>query len=128
MSRRQFTKEFKVSAARRMLAGESASELARELEVKRGKLYEWASQLERFGEAEAFPGPGRRRDDGVRVERGREDEARVAALERKVGRQALEIDFLQQALRRVEDLRPKVLVRGGGESAITSDPRRRKAD
>ena len=128
MSRRQFTKEFKVSAARRMLAGESASALARELEVKRGKLYEWASQLERFGEAEAFPGPGRRRDDVVRVERGREDEARVAALERKVGQQALEIDFLQQALRRVEDLRPKVLVRGGGESAITSDPRRRKAD
>jgi len=128
MSRRRFTKEFKVSAARRMLAGESGSELARELDVKRSKLYEWASQLDRYGEAEAFPGPGRRRDDAVRVEPGLEEQQRIAALERKVGQQALEIDFLQQALRRVEDLRPRGLVRGGGESAITSDPRRRKAD
>jgi len=128
MSRRRFTKEFKVLAARRMLAGESGSALSRELDVKRSKLYEWASQLDRFGEAEAFPGAGRRRDDAPRVEPGREDEARVAALERKVGQQALELDFLRQALRCVEDLRPKTLVRGGGESAITSDPRRRKAD
>ena len=32
-----------------MLAGESGSALSRELDVKRSKLYEWASQLDRFG-------------------------------------------------------------------------------
>ncbi len=115
MSRRRFTKEFKVAAAQRMLRGESGSALARELEVKRAKLYEWAAQLERYGD-DAFPGPGRRPGDQPRVERGREDEARGAALERKIGQQALEIDFLQQALRRVEDLRRKTLVSGGSGS------------
>ena len=84
MSRRRFTKEFKVAAARRLQGGESASALARELDVKRAKLYEWASQLDRYGN-DAFPGPGRRPGGQPRVERGREDQARTAALERKVG-------------------------------------------
>ena len=39
MSRRRFTKEFKTAAARRLLGGESGSALARELDVKRAKLY-----------------------------------------------------------------------------------------
>ena len=51
MSRRMFTKEFKVLAAQRMLRGESGSELARELEVKRTKLYEWAAELRDQGQA-----------------------------------------------------------------------------
>ncbi len=126
MSRRRFTKEFKLAAVERMRSGESGSALARELDVKRAKLYEWAAQLERYGD-DAFPGPGRRPGSQPRVERGREDEARVAALERKVGRQALEIDFLQQALRRVEDLRHETLVSGGGGSANSFDPQRGKA-
>jgi transposase-like protein len=126
MSRRRFTKEFKTAAAKRLLRGESGSEVARELDVKRAKLYEWASQLERYGD-DAFPGPGRRPGGQQRVERGREDEARVAALERKIGQQAVEIDFLQQALRRVEDLRHETLVSGGGGSANLSDPPSGKA-
>ena len=84
MSRRGFTKEFKVAASERLQSGESASALARELDVKRAKLAEWAAQLERFGD-DAFPGPGRRPSSQPRVERGREDEAHVAALECKVG-------------------------------------------
>ena len=127
MSRRRFTKEFKVAAAQRLLAGTSGSALARELDVKRAKLYEWTAQLERYGD-DAFPGPGRRPGGQARVERGREDEARVAALERKIGQQALEIDFLRQALQRVDDLRPKTLVSGGGGSANSSDRRRGKAN
>ena len=115
MSRRNFTKEFKIAAAQRMQRGESASELARELEVKRTKLYDWTAEYERYG-AEAFPGAGRRQGDQPRVERGREDEARIAALERKIGQQAVEIDFLEQALRRVEGLRQKTLVSGSSRS------------
>ncbi len=49
MSRRRFTKEFKLAAVRRLEAGESGSALARELEVKREKLYDWLAQVERYG-------------------------------------------------------------------------------
>ncbi len=59
MSRRRFTKEFKLAAVRRLEAGESGSALARELEVKREKLYDWLAQVERYGVEEAFPGAGR---------------------------------------------------------------------
>ncbi len=126
MSRRRFTKEFKTAVAQRLLRGESGSVLARELDVKRAKLYEWASQLERYGD-DAFPGPGRRPGGQPRVERGNQDQARVATLERKIGQQAVELDFLQQALRRVEDLRHETLVSGAGGSANLSAPRRGKA-
>ena len=62
MFRRRFTKEFKLAAVRRLEAGESGSALARELEVKRAKLYDWLAQVERYGVEGAFPGPGRRPD------------------------------------------------------------------
>ncbi|MGH9604153.1 MAG: hypothetical protein ACRD3N_00490, partial [Terracidiphilus sp.] len=47
-----------------------------------------------FG-TKAFVGPGQ----------SRAEEQRVAQLERKVGRQALEIDFLRGCLQRVEEQR-----------------------
>jgi transposase len=55
-------------------------------------LYRWRRELEEHG-TEAFTGPGRKRAD----------EDRVAELERTVGRQALEIDFLKRALQHVEE-------------------------
>ncbi len=127
MSRRRFTKEFKLAAVGRLQAGESGSALARELEVKREKLYDWLAQVERFGAAGAFPGPGRRPGGSTRVEPGREAEARVAELERKVGRQAMEIDFLSVALRRVEDLRRPSIVSGSGASLSNCAPQGGKA-
>ena len=120
-----FTKEF-TAVAQRLLRGESGSVPARELEVKPAKLYERASQLERYDD-DAFPGSGRLPGDQPGVQSGREDEARTAALERKIGQQAVEIDLLQQALRCVEDLRHETLVSGGGVSANLSNPRRGKA-
>jgi len=115
VSRRQFTKEFKIEAVRRMQGGESASTLARELEVKRGKLYDWCAAWERYGE-QAFPGPGRRPGSAPRAEIGREREANLAALERKIGQQTIEIDFLKQALQRVKDLRRPSIVSGASGS------------
>ena len=67
-----------MEAVRRMQGGESASALARELEVKRSKLYDWCAAWERYG-GQAFPGPGRRPAAAPRVEIGREAEANVAA-------------------------------------------------
>ena len=122
MSRRRFSKEFKLAAVRRFEAGESGSALARELEVKREKLYHWLAQVERYGVEGAFPGPGRRPRGSALVEPGREAQARVAELERKVGRQAREIDFLSAALRHAGDLRRPSIVSGTGASLTKYEP------
>jgi len=93
-TRRKFSKEFKRAAIRRMAGGQSAAQVARALEVHPSDLYRWRRELEEHG-AEAFSGVGRKRAD----------EDRVVELERKVGRQALEIDFLKRALQHVEEQR-----------------------
>jgi transposase len=93
-SRRKFSREFKETAIRQMTGGKSAAEVARALEVHPSDLYRWRRELEEHG-ARAFSGPGR--------QRGGED--RVAELERKIGQQTLEIDFLKRALQHVEEQR-----------------------
>ncbi len=100
---------------------------SRELEVKREKLYDWLAQVERYGVEEAFPGAGRRPGGSARVEPGHEAQARLAELERKIGRQAMEIDFLSAALRRVEDLRRPRIVSGTGASLRKYGPQGGKA-
>jgi len=94
LSRRQFTKEFKLAAVRRLEQGVSIGEAARALEVNPNVLHRWRRELRDYG-AKAFAGHGQRR----------QEEARVAELERKVGRQALEIDFLRRCLQHVEEQR-----------------------
>jgi len=100
MSRRRFTKEFKTAVAQWLLRGESGSALARELEVKRAKLYEWASQLERYGD-DAFPGPGRR---GRVISRGFKQAGKAKPARRRSNARLasgrLRSIFFQQALRR----------------------------
>ena len=93
-SRRKFTKEFKQTAVRRLQSGQSQAEVARALEVHPGDLQRWRLELEERGER-AFLGAGHKRAQ----------ESQVAELERKVGRQALEIDFLKRALQHVEEQR-----------------------
>lgn len=94
MSRRRFTREFKIAAVRRLRQGESVAVLARELEVNPDVLYRWQQEY-RQEPKNAFPGSGRR---------GAEPD-RVAQLERKVGQQALEIDFLKGCLQSIEEQR-----------------------
>jgi transposase len=57
---RVFSGEFKLSAVRRMLAGENVSALARELAVLRKDLYVWRDRF-RAGGPEALRPPGRAR-------------------------------------------------------------------
>jgi len=90
-SRRKFTKEFKLDAVQRLRAGEPAGVVARSLEVSRQELYRWSRDVDKFGER-AFPGVGQKRAE----------ETRIAELERKIGPQVLEIDFLKRALQHVE--------------------------
>jgi transposase-like protein len=93
-SRRKFTKEFKMAAVRRLESGASGAEVARACEVDPNVLYRWRREF-REGVERAFPGNGR----------SKAEEGRVAELERKIGQQTLEIDFLKRALQRVEQAR-----------------------
>jgi transposase-like protein len=92
--RRAFTREFKLNAVRRLEMGVPVAELARAIEVNPNTLHRWRrEQLEAPGNA--FPGKGK----------ARWPEGRIAELERKVGQQTLEIDFLKGCLQRIEEQR-----------------------
>ena len=94
MSRRQFTRGFKLAAVRRLEAGVSLAEVARGLEVNPNVLDRWRREF-RQAPGNAFPGQGQRRWS----------EDRVAGLERKINQQAVEIDFLKGCLQRIEEQR-----------------------
>src|SRR6201997_2328629 len=104
LSRRQFTKEFKLAAVRRLEQGVSIGEAARALEVNPNVLHRWRREV-RHGGGNVFPGNGKQRWS----------EGRIAELERKVGQQALEIDFLKGCLQRIEEQRML--------QALTGNPR-----
>jgi transposase len=93
-SRRKFSKEFKHEAVTRLNGGQSVAEVARALEVHPSELHRWRRELQEHG-ASAFRGVGKKRAEG----------SQVAELERKVGQQAMEIDFLKRALQHVEEQR-----------------------
>jgi transposase-like protein len=94
LSRRQFTREFKLAAVRRLEAGVSLAEVARGLEVNPNVLRRWRREF-RQAPGNAFPGNGQ----------PRWSEGRVAELERKIGQQAVEGDFLKGCLQRIEEQR-----------------------
>ena len=94
LSRRKFTKEFKLAAVRRLETGASVAEVSRACEVSPNVLHRWRREF-REGVDRAFPGLGKKKPD----------ETQMAELERKIGQQTLEIDFLKRALQRVEEAR-----------------------
>jgi transposase len=112
LSRRKFTKEFKEAAVRRLELGASLAEVARACEVNPNVLHRWRRELRDYG-AKAFTGNGQ----------SRTEESRVAELERKVGRQALEIDFLRRCLQHVEEQRK--LQAFTGRSSFTRTSRKK---
>ena len=94
LSRRKFTKEFKLAAVRRLETGASMAEVARACEVNPNVLHRWRREF-RNGVDRAFPGVGKKKAE----------ESQLAELERKIGQQTLEIDFLKRVLQRVEEAR-----------------------
>jgi len=104
LSRRTYTKEFKLAAVQRLEQGVSLGEVARALEVNPNVLHRWRREF-RQGPGNAFPGNGKQRWS----------EGRIAELERKIGQQALEIAFLKGCLQRIEEQRML--------QALTGNPR-----
>src|SRR3954468_19775277 len=110
LSRRNFSKEFKLAAIRRLEQGISIGESARALEVNPNVLHRWRREF-RQGTGNAFPGNGK----------PRWSEGRIAELERKVGQQTLEIDFLKGCLQRIEEQRMLQALTGNPRSSRRSE-------
>jgi transposase len=116
--RRQFSRKFKIAAVRRVIEGEELTEVARDLELGREVLWRWKKRVEERGEESLFE-VGRRKGEPQRSAESIEaaQQRRIAELERLVGRQQLEIGFLDKALRRVEELRQEKTNDGAAASS-----------
>jgi len=108
---RVFSWEFKEGVVRRMLKGESVSALHHELQIKRSVLYRWRDAYRKEGVAGLQRARGR--PPGVpnpprpAGEPGTVAAHRIAELERKIGQQALDLDFFRRAFKRVKESRRK---------------------
>ena len=81
--------EFKRQVAQEFIAGETLHALAKRYDISRTLIRIWVKKFE----AGAFD------EDAQAADLLEDYEAKIAALERMVGRQALEIEFLKGALR-----------------------------
>jgi transposase-like protein len=117
---RVFSREFKLMVVRRLLAGENVTALAREVKVLRKDLYAWRDRFRSDGAAGLRRSGRPRKAEALAIDaidKGAEAvpkvaateldlaRQRVAALERKVGQQQVELDFFRQALRQVKEAR-----------------------
>lgn len=113
---RNFSREFKLKVIARLEAGERGSDLARELSIKRSLIYRWRDAFRRGGSLALRPKRGRPKKveaQAMAVQRGVnartndlvEARRQIAALEAKVGRQQLDLDFFKQALQRIAESR-----------------------
>jgi transposase len=123
--RRVFSPQFKLGVIERMEAGESATALSRELKIKRELLCDWRRLWRKAG-----PGALRRQGRPTLIEHLdlaaappaslAQAQRRIAELEGKIGRQALELDFFGRALQRIEGARQASDGPGARASSRTS--------
>lgn len=132
--RRVFSAEFKEQVVQRILHGERVRRLQEELQIKRTILYRWRDAYQKEGVAGLQRPVGRpagvpnsprpvSRPPGapnpLRPATSSEDAAarRMRELERKIGQQAMDVDFLRRAFKRVKETRRKNTE--GGATAST---------
>jgi transposase len=128
LSRRAYSREFKLSAVERVLAGASVKSVAEDLQIGRSNLDLWLRQHEAAGAA-ALRSAGRpakwhsmragkaTAPPGDALSAARE---RIGELERKIGQQGLELDFFRRALRQVGEARQPSAGPGGRASTRSS--------
>lgn len=90
--RRSYTDEFKLQVIKEAEAGVPMAELTRKYEIGTGMVSKWRRQY-KADRKNPFPGKGSRNTD----------KARIAQLERIIGRQTIEIEFLKNLSRRLKE-------------------------
>jgi transposase len=108
MPRQHYSRELKIATMRELDAGKSKAEVARGYQVSPQRLEAWRGEWRAKGEL-AFPGNGARPQATL-------DTERIAELERKVGQQTMEIEFLKKALRHFREHPLPVVVPGKANS------------
>lgn len=110
---RTYSTEFKRQVAQEFLGGETLYGLTKRHDICRNLIRVWVQKYE----AGAFD------DEAVAVNLVQEYEARIAALERLVGKQALELEFLKGAQKSTPQPRsgPTSVVTGPQGSASPRD-------
>ncbi len=110
---RTFSTDFKEAVVLRLEAGERLAAVADELEIRRKLLYEWRAAYRKLGAVglnrKRGPKPGGARaspDAAPATPAPLSDlaraQARVAELERKIGKQQMDLDFFREALRLID--------------------------
>ena len=115
--RQQYSRELKIAAMREIESGKGVAEVARMFQVSPKRLETWKGEWRAKGEL-AFPGNGSRPQSKL-------DADQIAQLERKIGQQAMEIEFLKKALRRFRE-HPLPVVGNGKTVSINKSGRRPK--
>ena len=106
---RVFKVKFRIAVAQRILNGESVSWLSSQYKIKRSVLYRWRDSYREKGTAgfgqPRGPRPGAKANAIAKTSKTADE--RIVELERRLGRMALENDFLKKAFRRVKEARSK---------------------
>ena len=110
---RSHSLEFKRQVAQEFLAGDTLPGLAKRHDISRNLIRVWVEKYE-AGEFD---------EDARAADLIQEYEARIAALERLVGRQALELEFVKGALRQGRRLRSEHMsvITGPAASPLPKD-------
>src|SRR6266481_2958812 len=115
--RQEYSRELNIAAMREIDSGKGIAEVARMYQLSPKRLETWKSEWRAKGEL-AFPGKSARPQTRL-------DAERIAELERKIGQQTIEIDFLKKALRRFRD-QPQGVVANGNAGSIRKSGQRSK--
>jgi len=115
--RQQYSRELKIAAMHEIESGKGIAEVSRMFQVSPKRLETWKGEWRAKGEL-AFPGNGSQPQAKL-------DAEQIALLERKVGQQAMEIEFLKKALRRFRE-HPLPVVAHGNAGSIRKSSQRPK--
>jgi transposase len=111
MSRRVYTREFKLEALKELESGKSYGLVARQLGINSTLLYRWKKEYREYAD-KAFGGIGK----PIMMPLAGE-----AALERKIGQLTMENDFLKKLLKEFENQRASA----NGSSQFTKRSRKK---
>ena len=115
--RQEYSRELKIAAMREIDSGKSMAEVARMYQLSPKRLEVWKGEWRAKGEL-AFPGKGARPQPRL-------DAERIAELERKIGQQTMELDFLKKVLRRFRE-QPRATAANGNAGSMSKSRKRPK--